>query len=184
VYLEPVALLGCGAIGSLVARHLRYFGVPVLAFDVALSDARAQELGVEPVGLAEAFARALVVSNHLPDLPETVGLLRREHFARLRPHATFINTGRGATVDEAGMIEVLTARPDLCALLDVTWPEPPGRGSPLYRLDNVHLTSHIAGSLGDEMLRLADACLEDLERFLRGEALRHRVTPDMLLRMA
>jgi phosphoglycerate dehydrogenase-like enzyme len=184
VFREPVALLGCGAVGSLVARHLRHFGVPVLAFDDRLGGERARELGVEPVGLEEAFARALVVSNHLPDLPGTVGLLRREHFARLRRHATFINTGRGSTVDEPGLIAVLKARPDLCALLDVTWPEPPPRRSPLYRLENVHLSSHIAGCIGDETSRLADACLEELERFLRGEALEHRVTPDMLERMA
>jgi phosphoglycerate dehydrogenase-like enzyme len=48
----------------------------------------------------------------------------------------------------------------------------------------VHLSSHIAGCIGDETSRLADACLEELERFLRGAALEHRVTPDELERMA
>lgn len=69
----------------------------------------------------------------------------------MRQGATFINTGRGAQVDEAGLIEVFKRRPDLTALLDITCPEPPEDGSELYTLPNIHLSSHIAGSKNDEV---------------------------------
>ena len=156
----------------------------LLVFDPFLSAERAAELGVRQVSLEEAFEQGFVVSNHIADLPETRGMLRRDLFERMQPYATFINSGRGATVDEAGMCEVLAARPDLTALLDVTYPEPPLPDSPLFNLQNVLLTPHIAGSLGDEVLRQADYAIEESRRMRNGEPLRYAVTLEMLKRMA
>ena len=65
------------------------------------------------------------------NLPATVGLLKGARFASMPRDATFINTGTGATVAEPELIAVLRERPDLTALLDVTHPEPPVKGSPL-----------------------------------------------------
>ena len=74
----------------------------------------------------------------------------------MRSDATFINTGRGAQVIERDLIAVLADWPGLTAFLDVTWPEPPEKESPLYALPNVSLSSHIAGSINDEVVRMAD----------------------------
>lgn len=183
-YGETVALLGCGQIGRLVVKMLAPFHLKVVVFDPFLSDAAAAELGVERVTLDEAFARGFVVSNHLANLPETREMLRGAHFASMRPHATFINTGRGQTVQEAEMIDVLARRPDLMALLDVTDPEPPAAASRLYGLPNVRLTSHIAGSVGDEVVRMADYVLAEFAAWERGEPLRYAVTREMLATMA
>ena len=181
---ETVALLGAGAIGRKVITLLQPFSLNLVLFDPFVSEDEAQRFGVRKVSLEEAFAEGYVVSNHLANNPQTVKMLRGDLFARLRPGATFINTGRGATVDEAGMIQVLRERPDLTALLDVTYPEPPAPDSPLYTLSNVHLTSHIAGSIGDEVLRMADYCIEEFQAWEKGEPLRYAVTLDMLDRMA
>jgi phosphoglycerate dehydrogenase-like enzyme len=181
---ESVALLGCGRAGRAVAGLLRPFGLALLAYDPFLSEADAQTLGLRKASLEECFSRAYVVSNHLPDLPATRGLLERGLFARLRPGASFINTGRGATVDEAGLAAVLAARPDLTALLDVTDPEPPSAGSPLLSLENAVLSSHIAGSNGNEVVRMADYCLEEFRAWRDGRPLRYRVTREMLETMA
>ena len=102
----------------------------------------------------------------------------------MRPGAAFINTGRGATVVESDLAEVLAARPDLTALLDVTSPEPAPADSPWYALENVHLSSHIAGSGGKEVVRMADYCLEEFEAWKAGKPLRYQVTADMLATMA
>ena len=179
-----VSILGAGQIGRRVVELLRPFEVQVLAFDSFLSTDIARELGVEKVDLHEAFARGDVVSNHIANLPATVGMLRREHFAAMKPDATFINTGRGATIIEADLSAVWSERPDLTALLDVTDPEPPGADSPLYQLPNVILTSHIAGSVGDEVVRMADFMLAEFEVWARGEAALHEVTIPMLETMA
>jgi len=181
---ETVAILGAGAIGRKVIELLRPFNLRVIVFDPFLGDEDAARLGVEKVTLEAAFERGYVVTNHIANLPHTVKMLHGGLFERMRENATFINTGRGATVDEPGFIRVLQARPDITALLDVTDPEPPGEDSPLYTLPNVHLTSHIAGSLGDEVIRMADYCIEEFLAWEKGDALRYAVTLEMLDTMA
>jgi phosphoglycerate dehydrogenase-like enzyme len=136
------------------------------------------------VGLQDAFSRGQVVSNHLADLPATRGMLRAEHFESMRAGATFLNTGRGATVDEAGLWAVLRKRPDLTAVLDVTDPEPPLAGSPAYSLPNVILSPHLAGSLGGELARMADLAISECEAMIQGRPLSHSVTLSMLQTMA
>jgi len=84
----------------------------------------------------------------------------------------------------AEMIDVLTRRPDLTALLDVTHPEPPKPDSPLYSLPNVQISTHIAGSMNNELVRMADYCIEEFERWQAGEPMRYRVTLEMLETMA
>lgn len=183
ILAAEVALLGFGMVGRAVAELLRPFGITVLVHDPFLPDSEAAALGVRKVSLAGAFACA-VVSNHLPDLPATRGLLDRSLFQSLPAGATFINTGRGATVSEPDLIEVLTARPDLTALLDVTFPEPPPADSPFFTLENAHLTSHIAGSNGNEVVRLADYCLEEFTAWRQGRPLKYRITAEMLEKLA
>jgi phosphoglycerate dehydrogenase-like enzyme len=179
-----VSILGAGQIGTKLIELLKPFHLNVIVFDPFLSSGRAGELGVESVSLPEAFARGQVVTNHLANLPPTRGLLNRALFESLPLNATFINTGRGATVVEADLMEVLRARPDVTALLDVTDPEPPAPDSPFYELPNVHLTSHIAGGVGDEVARMADYAIEEFDRWTCGEPMRYAVTSQMLETMA
>ncbi len=181
---ETVALLGAGAIGRKVVELLRPFNLRIVVFDPFLPDDAARRLGVEKTTLEDAFARAFVVSNHLADNPQTRGMLKRPLFASMRQGAVFINTGRGATVDEPGLCGVMQERPDLTAVLDVTTMEPPGEDSPLYSLPNVRLSTHVAGSLGDEIVRMADICIEDFQRWTRGEPLLNEVSKAMLETMA
>ena len=180
-----VAILGAGAIGRKLVELLRPFEIEVVVWDPFLTHEAARALAVEKVeSLDEAFRRGYVITNHLANVPETRGMLHGGLFAAMREDATFINTGRGATVREAEMAAVLARRPDLTALLDVTDPEPPEAGSPFYALPNVHLTSHIAGSIGDEVVRMADYMIEEFLAWEAGRPLCHAVTPQMLATMA
>lgn len=181
---ETVGLIGAGMVGRALIERLAPFQLRVVVHDPFLPDADAAAMGVEKVSLEELFAQSYVISNHLPNLEELRGLLDGALFERMRPDATFINTGRGAQVNEADMIRVLQQRPDLTALLDVTFPEPPEAGSPLYSLPNVRISTHIAGSLGDEVVRMGDYAIDEFERWDRGEPLRWEVTPELLQRMA
>jgi phosphoglycerate dehydrogenase-like enzyme len=177
---ECVAVLGAGMVGRAVIELLKPFVLDVIVFDPFLPEEDATELGVEKVSLEDAFRRGLVVTNHIASLPETVGMLRGEHFESMRENAVFINTGRGATAVEADMIDVLQKREDLTALLDVTVQEPPQGESPLYMMPNVVLTGHIAGSLGDEVVRMADYIIEDFIAWHDGSPTRFEITPEML----
>jgi phosphoglycerate dehydrogenase-like enzyme len=183
-FQTPVALLGAGMIGRSVISLLRPFQVQVLVFDPFLPDEEAAQLGVQKVSLEEAFAHGNVVSNHVANVPGTRRMLRGTHFSSMAPNTTFINTGRGATIAEDELIAVLRERPDLTALLDVTDPEPPQPDSPLYDLPNVRLTSHIAGSTGREVVRMADFALEEFEAWAQGKPLRYAVSAAMLETMA
>ncbi|MDI9546396.1 MAG: hydroxyacid dehydrogenase [Chloroflexota bacterium] len=183
-YGSVVGIVSLGMIGRMVCRHLQRFDLKVIAYDPFAAEADASELGVELCSLEEIFRRSDVVSLHTPWLPETVGLITGEHFAMMKPGATFINTSRGAVVREPEMIEALQQRPDLFAVLDVVWPEPPAPDSPLYTLENVVLTPHIAGSMNNECRRMGRIVVDELRRFVAGEPLRWSVTREQSARMA
>lgn len=183
-YGSTVALISLGAVARLVREYLRPFDIHVVAFDPFCRAESAAALGVELLPLDECFRRADVVSLHTPLLRETEGMIRGEHFAAMKPRATFINTARGALVREPEMIAVLEARPDLHAVLDVTEPEPPVPGSPLFRLPNVTLTPHIAGTCEAESPRLGRAMIDEFHRWRRGEPLRYGVTAELAARLA
>jgi phosphoglycerate dehydrogenase-like enzyme len=185
VYGETVALLGIGSISRHLLKLLKPFNLRIIANSNYLTDEQAREMGIDQlVGFEEAFSEGYVVSNHLADKPSGQGILTQEMFASMRQGATFINTGRGAQVDEEGMIDVLEQRSDLTALLDVQHPEPPEAGSRLFSQPNIYMTSHIAGSTNDEVQRMADFMLDDFERWLKDEPLLYAVDAGILARRA
>ena len=111
-------------------------------------------------------------------------MITGELIVSMKPYASLINTSRGAVINEPEMIDVLTRRPDLQAMLDVTHPEPPASDSPLFSLPNVVLTPHIAGSFGHEVRRHARYMLEECRRYQSGEPLLHEITREMAEHMA
>lgn len=184
VFDAKVGLLGCGAIGSRVAEMLKPMDVEVWVFDPFLSDDRAQSLGVTRHSLDEIFAQCDVVSNHLANLPATVGIIRREHLLSMKPYSTFINTGRGPQLDERDLYDMLTLDPTRWALLDVMTDEGNSDSNPLNALPNCQITPHIAGSTGNEVRRMADYMIEECQRIANGEACRYEVSESMLDTMA
>ena len=183
-YGETVGIIGAGMIGRLVIEMLRQYRLKVLVFDPFLPDERAKELGVEKCDLPELFERAFVVSNHLANNAQTQKMLKYDHFRRMRENGVFINTGRGAQVEEEDLVRILRERPDLTALLDVTYPEPPVEGHPFYTLPNCLLTPHIAGSAGDEVARMGLYMVEEFSAHLQGAPTRYEVSEAMLATMA
>lgn len=179
-----VGIIGAGMIGKMVIRTLKSYDLKVLAYDKFLSKEELAALGAEKVTLDALFSRCDTISNHIANLPETVGMLRYEHFSRMKKNATFINTGRGAQVVEEDLLRALIEEPDRTAILDVTDPEPPFENSKLYNLPNVFLTPHIAGSSGNEVRRMGEYMLEEYRRGARNERFLYEVTPKMLETMA
>lgn len=182
-YGETVALLGIGAISRHLLQLLKPFNLRIVAVSDYLDGKpeEAKAMGIDQlVSIEEAFKQGYVVSNQFPDKENNKGILKRNHFSSMRQGATFINTGRGAQVNEGDMIEVLKSRPDLSALLDVQYPEPPDADSELYTLPNVHMTSHIAGSTNDEVQRMADFMLDDFQRWTQGKPLQYAVDAETL----
>jgi phosphoglycerate dehydrogenase-like enzyme len=177
---STVGLISLGKIGRLVARHLAMLDVNVLAWDPHVSPEEAARLGTRLCPLPELFASSHVVSCHTPLTPETRGFLGRELFASMPRGATFINTARGGLVREDELVAVLQERADLFAVLDVTAEEPPAPDSPLFKLRNVVLTPHIAGSIGPECLRLGRMMVDEVGRYLVGAPLLGEVRQEEL----
>lgn len=182
-----VGIIGAGMIGKLVIGKLKNAldRINVLVFDPFLPDEKAAELGVTKVSLETLFAESDVISNHLADNAQTKGMLDGHLFSTMKTGATFVNTGRGAQVVEADLIAALKdPEKHLAAVLDVTDPEPPLEDSPFYTLENVFLTPHIAGSLGNEHHRMSEFMYEEAKALDAGEPTRYEVTLKMLETMA
>ncbi len=169
-YGTTVALIGDGAISTRVQNFLKLTDIQ----PVVIPTKREKRNHAD---LAAAFSKAQVVSNHLPDMEEDTGIFTADLFELMPENAVFINTGRGRQVNENDLIAVLKKRPDLTALLDVTYPEPPLPESELYILPNVRLSPHIAGSANMEVRRMAASAIEEFKRYRDGMDLQNSVQP-------
>ena len=183
-YNIRVGILGAGVIGREVMARLKAYQYEVLAYDPYVSDEVLSSLGAKRASLEEIFSTCQIISNHVANLPATVGMIDGKLLHSMLPNAAFINTGRGAQVVESELIAALKACPDRTALLDVTWPEPPEEGSEFYTLPNVFLTPHIAGSQNNEWARMALYMVEEFERTEDHLPVRYEVTEKMLETMA
>jgi len=179
-YGTTVGLISLGAIARRVVELLRPYDLNVIAFDPFFPAAEAEKLGVKLVSLEEVFAKSDVVSLHAPLLPETRKMISAAHFAAMKSGASFINTARAGVVDEAGLVEVFKQRPDLFAVLDVMYPEPPATDHPFFDLPNVIITPHIAGCMSLECRRGGQFVVDEVGRYLRGEPLRGEITRERL----
>jgi phosphoglycerate dehydrogenase-like enzyme len=182
-YGTTVGLLGASRIGRMVAERLRGFDLHVLISDPYLTEAEATTLGAELVGNDELFSRSDILSVHAPLLPETVGLVDARLLGLLKDGSVLINTSRGKIVDAAALErECVAGRID--AVLDVTDPEPLPPDSPLLDLPNVFVTPHVAGAVGNEIARLGELAVSELERLATGQPLQHAISPTEIGRLA
>jgi phosphoglycerate dehydrogenase-like enzyme len=182
-YHRTVGLVGASRIGRRVARMLEGFDFTVLVSDPFVRPGDPILAGAELVDLDTLMARSDVVSIHAPSLPSTRAMIGSEQLALMQDGASLINTARGALIDEGALIAELESG-RIHAVIDVTDPEIPEPGSPLYHLPNVFLTPHIAGAVGTERLRLGQMAIEEVERFVAGERLEFEIEPALLERLA
>lgn len=183
-YLRKVGIISLGLIGRKVCEMLRPFDFEVLVYDPFAKEADAAALGAKLVSLEELFSEADVVSLHAPWLPETENMIHYDLFKRMKQGASFINTARGALVNEVDLVRIMKERPDLSAMLDVTYPEPIKSDSPLLECPNIVITPHIAGAFGQECQRMGQAMANELKRYLNDEPLTWEVTRQQLALMA
>jgi phosphoglycerate dehydrogenase-like enzyme len=183
LYGARIGVIGSGMVGTGVLERLQDFSVETFCYDPYLTEERAAELKTTKMELEEIFRTCDVVTLHAPSIPATAGMITGAHLRSMKEGAIFINTARGAIVREQEMIEVLREG-KIFAFIDVTEPEPPAAESPLFELPNVFLTPHFAGSCGNEGQRQGAFALEELRRYLKGEAPRYPINQEMMERMA
>ena len=164
-----VGIVGASFVGRLVIERLRDTDLVVSVYDPYLSAEEATHLGVEKVDdLDDLCASVDLLSIHAPDIPATRGMIGAAQLARLHDGVTVLNTARPALVDQDALVAELTAG-RLAAVLDVTEPDPLPAGHPLLALPNVFVTPHVAGAMGNELQRLSELAVVEVERFVAGE---------------
>lgn len=175
-YRQTVGIISLSQIGRRVIDLLQPFDLNILYYDPYVDDNTDASINATKVSLKELFSQSQVVSLHSPLLPETEGMITGDLLASIPKYGTFINTARGAIVQQDQLIHVLQSRPDLTAILDVTEPEPLEKDSPLFVLSNAVITPHIAGSLGSEIARMGQTMADEAQRFVNDEPLKHEIT--------
>ena len=166
---RTLGILGLGAIGREVAKKASLLGMHVIAVK--------RTPGEQSEGVSELFMQAQMdevlersdfVVNLLPHTPETHELIDRRSFARMKPTASFINPGRGKTVKEADMIEALQNKTIKNCMLDVYYNEPLQEDSPLWDMENVFITPHVAGENVDYVEKGLPIIRHNLACYLSG----------------
>jgi phosphoglycerate dehydrogenase-like enzyme len=170
-----LVIVGPGPIGRAAARKARALGMQVIAVGrtARIDDELGQVTAIER--LHETLGTADHVLNALPLAPGTTGLFDAAAFAAMRPSATFVNVGRGATVDEPALIAALRDGGIAAAGLDVFAEEPLPADSPLWSLPNVVISPHMCGDFRGWEEAVVAIFVENAGRWVRGEPLRNVV---------
>jgi len=177
---KTVGLVGFGFIGSLVAKKLSGFDVKVLVYDPYADPARIRAAGCVPAGLEELFKTSDFISLHARLTDENKKMVNKDLISLMKPTACLINTSRAGLVDQEALAAALGDKKIQGAGLDVFTTEPVPADSPFLALDNVTLTSHLAGTTSDALTNSPFLLMEDIAKFLSGEEARYIVNKEVL----
>ena len=168
---KTIGIIGLGSIGKKTARLATAFGMKVIYYDIErLSEAEEDALGVRFRLRDELLLTADVISLHVPLNDSTRHMIGREELAMMKPSAVLVNTSRGPVIDEVALHETLATHRILGAGLDVFEIEPPAQDNPLFTLDNVVLTAHLAGPSFESHVSRVRNGFDNVQRVARGEA--------------
>lgn len=171
---KKLGIVGYGAIGRLVGRYACTLGMLVCYYDPLVGQ---EEGACKMENLAELLGQSDFVTVHVPFTPETANLLGEQELRLMPPGSYFINASRGGIVDENALYNVLASGHLGGAVIDVLREEPFPAAHPLYGLENVLITPHIAGLSRECVIRMGMTVVQDVLRALRGERPQHLVNP-------
>jgi len=164
---KTLGIVGLGSIGREVARRAKAFEMRVVASDPYVSPRVVEEVSAELVELDKLLAEADYISLHMALTPETRGMINRQMIARMKDGVRIVNCARGELIDSAALKEAIESGKVAGAALDVFEVEPPPAGYPLFELEAVVATPHIAGSTEEAQeivgVRIAEQMVEYLK---------------------
>jgi glyoxylate reductase/D-3-phosphoglycerate dehydrogenase len=166
---RTLGIIGLGNIGKKTAKLARAFGMTIVYYDIArLSEHEEDAIGVNFRLLSELLRMSDIVTLHVPLNDSTRHLIGKEDLALLQASAIIVNTSRGPVIDEGALIAALSAGDIASAGLDVFDEEPPQADNPLFKLDNVVLTGHMAGPTFESNQKRLRNAFDNVERVARG----------------
>ena len=165
---KKLGIVGFGRIGRSVCAKARAFGMEPLAYSPSLTEEDAAAHGARLATLTELLQQSDYVTFHTPLTPETEGMIGARELALMKSNAVIINTARGAVIDEAALHDALAGGQIAGAGLDVAAQTPPPRHHPLFELDNVIVTPHIAFFSQEAVLELEERGAGEVASVLLG----------------
>lgn len=182
---KTLGIVGVGNVGRRVAKFAGAIGMRVLGYDPYVPDDEARRRGAEPVpSLEDLLPQVDVLTCHTPLTPETRHMINEKTLALLRPGAIFINTSRGPVQSEPALFAALVTGRLAAAGLDVFEEEPSSLDNPLFNLDNVVCSTHVAGVTKEAHRVAALQVTREMLRVLRGERPAVLVNPEVWPRVA
>jgi phosphoglycerate dehydrogenase-like enzyme len=183
VHGKTLGLIGLGNTGEALARLAVPFGLRVVAVKRSADDALAKSLGLAWLGSMERLPQLLAesdfVSLHLPQTPETVGMVGARELAQMKQGAFLINISRAPMLDRQALLHALKSAHLGGAGVDVWWEEPADPADPLLAMPQLIMTPHIAADTAETEQRLAELTAENVRLIARGEAPRYVVGVDV-----
>jgi D-3-phosphoglycerate dehydrogenase len=165
---KTLGIVGLGRVGALVAQRAHSFGMRLYAYDPYVSTERARQMGVTMTSLEDLVAQADFVTVHLPKTPETLGLIGKDLLTVAKPGLRIINTARGGIVDEDALADAIRSGRVAGAGIDVFATEPT-TASPLFELDTVVVTPHLAASTREAQDKAGVTIAEQVLLALAGD---------------
>ena len=181
---KVIGLIGFGYIGRLVAKKLSGWNIRALVYDPYVSAEDIAQSGARLVTLDTLIAESDFITLHARLTPENKGLLGKAQFAKMKPTAYVVNTARSGLIDTDALVDALQQKRIAGAALDVFDIEPIPAGHPLLTLDNITLTSHIAGTTTEALTRSPYLLMEEVGRILDGTPTAALKNPAVLERPA
>lgn len=176
---KTVGIVGLGRVGKQVAKRLKGFDTRTIYYDiVAIPLGVQREFNAQPVAFEELLRQSDIVTLHVPLSRRTRGMIGEKELAMMKPTAVLINACRGPVVNEKALYRALRAGRIAGAGLDVLEEEPTPSDNPLFQLDNVVITPHMAGWSDETNLRAAEFAFTNIRRVLGGQPPESLVTPE------
>lgn len=181
---KTVGVIGLGKIGLVFAKIMRGFGCRVLAYDIGPMDVAAVEAGIQRVSLPELFSESDVISLHVPLNSQTRHMINEHTLREMKPGVMLLNTGRGALIDTAALIDALKRGHVGAAGLDVYEEEESvffedhsgeviqdDQLARLLSFPHVVMTSHQAFLTREAIHAIAETTLKNISDFEEGKTL-------------
>ncbi len=165
---RTIGLVGFGTIAKKLVPFLKPFNVDILVYSRHMTDEEAAKYGVTKVTLPELFERSDVVSIHQGLNDKTYHMVTREHLEKMKEGVLFVNTARGAVVDEKALIDVVESG-KIHAVLDVYEQEPLEMDSPLRSMNRAVTIPHMGGPTIDRRQYCVIKLVDDIIRYQNGE---------------
>jgi D-2-hydroxyacid dehydrogenase (NADP+) len=169
LFHKIVGILGVGAIGQEIAKKCKAFDMTVLGIDAVKRELDYMDRFYDPDELSEVMRVVDYFISVVPSTPQTRKMLGIKEFSTMKTTAFFINMGRGDTIDEEALIDVLNNNKIAGAALDVFSKEPLPKDSPLWDMENVIITPHIGGESDIYVDQALPIIKENLRRYINGE---------------